>query len=91
MEYRYRISIKDASKPVIGYLTYMTCDNKQCLPPQDVEFNLALPAAGGSGANASNSGSGFGSISGVSDDQDDKKESGLLNPVTWKWEKQKIS
>lgn len=86
-----KISIKDASKPVIGYLTYMTCDNKQCLPPQDVEFNLALPAAGGSGANASNSGSGFGSISGVSDDQDDKKESGLLNPVTWKWEKQKIS
>lgn len=33
-----QIEITDNSKPVYGYLTFMTCDDKQCLPPQDVDF-----------------------------------------------------
>lgn len=43
---RQRIEITDDGKPVTGYLNYMTCDDKQCLPPTDVEFGFAFsPAA----------------------------------------------
>ena len=37
-----RVKIKDFSKPVTGYFTFMTCDAKKCLPPTDVDFNFAL-------------------------------------------------
>ncbi len=37
-----RIKVTDASKPVTGYLTYMTCDDSKCLPPTDVDFTIKL-------------------------------------------------
>ncbi len=39
-----RIKVTDASKPITGYLTFMTCNDKMCLPPTDVDFTLKLPA-----------------------------------------------
>jgi len=35
-----RIQISNPQKPVSGYLTYMTCNDKTCLPPTDVEFSF---------------------------------------------------
>jgi hypothetical protein len=32
------IEVKDYSKPIMGYLNFMTCDDEQCLPPTDVDF-----------------------------------------------------
>ena len=40
-----KIKITDPGKPIKGYLTYMTCDDKRCLPPTDVEFNFNLGGA----------------------------------------------
>ncbi|MEM1328246.1 MAG: protein-disulfide reductase DsbD domain-containing protein [Bacteroidota bacterium] len=37
-----RVKLTSTSKSIDGYLTYMTCDDEQCLPPQDVEFSIAL-------------------------------------------------
>ncbi len=37
-----KVKLKDASKPVKGYLTFMTCNNKTCLPPTDVDFAISL-------------------------------------------------
>ncbi len=37
-----RIKVSDASKPVSGYLTFMTCDDEKCLPPKDVDFSFNL-------------------------------------------------
>ena len=37
-----RIKVTDASKPVTGYLTFMTCNDKMCLPPTDVDFTVKL-------------------------------------------------
>lgn len=85
---KQKITVKDASKPVIGYLTYMTCDNKQCLPPTDVEFNLQLPAGIADSEGAAKPIT----ITMGGDDVDDTDQpSGILNPVTWKWKKEKIS
>jgi thiol:disulfide interchange protein DsbD len=43
-----KIKITDPSKPITGYLNYMTCNDERCLPPVDVDFEL-MPAGGSSG------------------------------------------
>lgn len=37
---KHKVKITDLSKPVKGYLTYMTCDDEKCLPPADVDFSF---------------------------------------------------
>lgn len=37
-----KVKVTDYSTPVSGYLTFMTCDDKRCLPPTDVDFEFAL-------------------------------------------------
>ncbi len=39
-EVRQRVKVLDPSKKLVGYLTYMTCDNERCLPPTDVDFEI---------------------------------------------------
>lgn len=36
------IKVSDPSKPITGYLTFMTCDKERCLPPTDVEFSVKV-------------------------------------------------
>ncbi len=83
---KQKIAVKDASKPVVGYLTYMTCDNKRCLPPQDVEFSLELP----DGIAKSDAGAAPITFT-MGDDVEDDQPSGILNPVKWNWKKEKIA
>ena len=37
-----KVKVTDATKPVKGYLTFMTCNDKTCLPPTDVDFNFTF-------------------------------------------------
>lgn len=37
-----KIKVKDATKPLGGYLEYMACDAEKCLPPAELEFLLDL-------------------------------------------------
>lgn len=37
-----RVKVEDKSKPITGYLTFMTCDGERCLPPTDVDFTFEL-------------------------------------------------
>ncbi len=39
-----KIKVSDYSKPITGYLTFMTCDDTRCLPPTDVDFDFKLEA-----------------------------------------------
>jgi len=41
-----KIKVTDASKPIVGYINYMACDNEKCLPPTDVEFTFLIPKSG---------------------------------------------
>lgn len=34
---------KNLSASIKGYVTFMTCDNSRCLPPEDMKFNIAIP------------------------------------------------
>src|SRR5688572_7427472 len=42
-----KIKITDPTKPITGYLNYMTCNDDRCLPPTDVEFTLNAKASTG--------------------------------------------
>lgn len=42
--FKQKITIKDINKPITGYLEFMTCNDEQCLPPDEVDFNFALKA-----------------------------------------------
>lgn len=35
-----KLKVSDPSKPIKGYLTYMTCNDERCLPPVDVNFSI---------------------------------------------------
>ncbi|MBI5915025.1 MAG: thioredoxin family protein [Bacteroidetes bacterium] len=39
-----KLTVKDATKPVTGFVTYMTCNDEKCLPPDDVPFKI-VPAS----------------------------------------------
>ncbi len=47
-----KIKVTDASKPITGYLTFMTCDDERCLPPTDVDFSFKITPKTGSTAPA---------------------------------------
>ncbi|HLO55863.1 MAG TPA: cytochrome c biogenesis protein CcdA [Saprospiraceae bacterium] len=52
-----KISVKDPKKPIIGYVNYMACDSKKCLPPTDVEFSFIIPSENKSSSDTKGSGS----------------------------------
>ena len=37
-----KVKVSDASKPIGGYVNYMTCDGEMCLPPKDVDFEFMV-------------------------------------------------
>jgi thiol:disulfide interchange protein len=41
-----KIKVKDASKPITGYVNYMACDSEKCLPPTDADFTFKIPTDG---------------------------------------------
>jgi len=51
-----KIKITDYSKPIVGYLEFMTCDATKCLPPDmvDFEFKLENKLSKGAGAGTGN-------------------------------------
>jgi len=38
VDFKQRVKVTDTTKPIKGYLLFMTCDDGQCLPPTDVSF-----------------------------------------------------
>jgi len=69
-----RVEVSDKSKPIAGYLTFMTCNDERCLPPTDVDFTFALKDAGSSGGGA--------------DAQEEGASDGLYSPVKWSFVKE---
>lgn len=37
-----RVKVESGAKSVKGFLTFMTCNDKSCLPPTDVDFDIIL-------------------------------------------------
>lgn len=40
MQIRQKVKVTDISQTVTGSLTFMTCDDTKCLPPEDVDFSF---------------------------------------------------
>lgn len=47
-----RVEVSDPSKPIAGYVTFMTCNDEMCLPPKDVDFSFKIPALANCGGAA---------------------------------------
>jgi thiol:disulfide interchange protein DsbD len=43
--FRQRITLTDPSKPISGYLEFMTCNEEKCLPPTEVPFKFLAASA----------------------------------------------
>ena len=41
-----RVKVIDPSRPLKGYLTFMTCNDERCLPPTDVDFSFDFEKGG---------------------------------------------
>ena len=41
-EFRQKITVKKLPVTVSGMVTFMSCDDSQCLPPRDVEFSVVI-------------------------------------------------
>ncbi|MDZ7633881.1 MAG: cytochrome c biogenesis protein CcdA [Bacteroidales bacterium] len=41
-EFRQKVTVSQSPVTVKGYVTFMSCDDKQCLPPRDVDFAIEL-------------------------------------------------
>ena len=74
-----RVKLTDASKPIEGYLTFMTCDDERCLPPKDVDFTFNINVTSGDGEEED------GDASFEPADQ----PSGIFEPVKWAFSQEK--
>lgn len=49
-EFRQKITVTQYPAAVNGFVTFMSCDDKQCLPPRDVEFSIVVNGDGAAAA-----------------------------------------
>jgi len=47
-----RVEVKDPTKPIVGYINFMVCNDEMCLPPKDADFSFKIPALNGCGASS---------------------------------------
>ena len=69
-EFRQKITVNELPVTVSGFVTFMSCDDTQCLPPRDVEFSVGIGGEEGSGT-ADKAGT-TGSLTSSPDDQPKK-------------------
>ncbi|MDX1406700.1 MAG: protein-disulfide reductase DsbD family protein [Saprospiraceae bacterium] len=92
-----RVRVKDTSRPIAGYLTFMTCDDERCLPPKDVEYAIVVTRPGNDRAETQSTGDQAPEtpaviVMNLPDDADGSggdeninpgQQSGLFTPVSW--------
>jgi len=72
-EFRQKITVKELPVTVSGFVTFMSCDDTQCLPPRDVEFSVVI-----GGEEVSVSADETGSTGTVTSAPDDQPKKGFL-------------
>lgn len=79
---RQRIKLEEGIGTVSGFLSFMCCDDTKCLPPTDVDFSFSLEESENTSEGISVSGISIGGDTG---------NSGILSPITWNYDIEKIS
>lgn len=69
-EFRQKITVKELPVTVSGFVTFMSCDDTQCLPPRDVEFSVAI--GGGESSSAADRAGTTGTVTSAPDNQPKK-------------------
>lgn len=68
-----KVKVIDPSKPITGYVEYMTCNDERCLPPTEEPFSIAFSTEE---KNAS-------SLLLIDGENSTEATSGILDPVKW--------
>ena len=55
-EFRQKVTVTQYPVTVKGFVTFMSCDDKQCLPPRDVDFEIRITGNASSAASVQDSG-----------------------------------
>lgn len=84
-----KVKVTDPSKPISGYLTFMSCNDKACLPPKDVDFKYVLPNC--NGTNTTGSATNTTTINPIVSQPNQPTVGKMANPVKWAYEAKKIS
>ena len=80
-----RVKCPNLKMQVKGYLTFMTCDNTQCLPPTDVDFAFDLSEIKLNSTGSSDEKKNDGKT------EDEPKSTDKPEPVKWDYRAEKIS
>ena len=90
--FKQKVKVSDTSRPIEGFLEFMTCDDTRCLPPAEVEFSFSL-APGSPAGQATEDKAGAASetkplveetaIADGSPSTGQTAQSGILDPVKW--------
>ena len=105
VDFIQKVEIVDKSQPITGYINFMACDLEKCTPPTDYDFEIDLDS-GGPDANATAENSegheevaytasssneiGDVTIEETEEDVGSAEQSGLLDPVKWSFEHEKL-
>ncbi len=91
-----RVKIADLTKPIVGWLEFMTCDDEKCLPPSEVDFNFKLnPTNVASNVTEAADNTDSEAVSGedltLNEPSDAEAGDGILDPVKWTTKFEKVS
>ena len=78
-----KVKLNNKSASIAGYLTFMTCDDERCLPPEDVDFNFSLsnPSGNTNSSSKSDDNQQLNELSGFNiETESDQNEK---NPASW--------
>lgn len=86
--FKQTVEVSDVTKPITGYLVFMTCNDERCLPPTDVDFSFSVKARNGnegSGEDGSDAGD-AGEISKIAGaDTAEESDAGASGNVEQNW------
>lgn len=95
--FKQRVKVLTKNTTIKGELEFMTCDDEQCLPPELIEFDFTLKKSDSPAKSSSRSEpkadakqTQVHSQETNDTESEEKKENGILEPVTWSFEHKRI-
>ena len=100
--FKQKVKVSDLSKPITGYLTFMTCDDTRCLPPTEVDYSFELKAKAATTGDAAPAPKSEPAKTSTEETKATAQTTeltashsvegeGILEPVKWSFSKEKVS
>ncbi|MCF8239416.1 MAG: thioredoxin family protein [Saprospiraceae bacterium] len=81
--FKQKVKVTDLSKPIEGWLEFMTCDHERCLPPQQVDFSFLIKADEPAPAESAASATMTVDLPEEEGNNAATEQDGIFDPVSW--------